>query len=75
MLYRDFKRQNDLAKKYISNVGTVSDVDLVSGTCTLTVGDRVTKNLGIHNIVSDIVYNGMGAITNPSAFKNWKGFK
>jgi hypothetical protein len=75
MTYGEFKRQNDRAKRYTSTIGRVSNINLSRGTCSLTVLDNVTDNLYIHNIVKDIVYNGMGAICNPSALRNWKGFK
>lgn len=74
MSYDDFKKYNNDSKKHFSSLGRISNVDNVKGTCTLTFEDRVTHNLSIQNIVDDIAYNGMGAVSNPSALRKWKGF-
>lgn len=74
MLYEDFKRQNDSSKQFFSCLGRIEDVSLKNNTCTLIFADNVTKNLYIQDVVNDIIYNGMGAVSNPSALKGWKGF-
>ena len=72
MTYNDFKRFNDRAKHCFSSLGRVSNVK--NDTCTLTFEDRVTDNISIQTIVEDVAYNDMGAISNPSALRRWKGF-
>lgn len=74
MLYEDFKRQNDSSKKFFSHLGKLEDVNLSDNTCTLVFLDNITRNLSIQDIVNDIIYNGMGAVSNPSALRGWKGF-
>lgn len=72
--YEQFKRVNDESKSYFDIKSRVSDVDLVNETCTLTTGDRVTRDIPISVVVTDVYLNCMGVISNPSALKNWKGF-
>lgn len=72
--YEDFKRVNDESKSYFEALARVSNVDLKSETCTLTYLDRVTPDMNISYVVTDIYLNGMGALSNPSALKGWRGF-
>lgn len=74
MTYNDFKRFNDRSKCCFNSLGRISNVNVKDNTCTLTFEDRVTHNISIHTIVEDIVYNDMGAVSNPSALRKWKGF-
>lgn len=74
MTYREFKRHNDTSK-VMSNmtVGRVTNVNLITETCELNVGDRKSI-ISIGQLVRDIVYDGMGAISNPSLLQRWRGF-
>lgn len=74
MTYREFKAHNDASKK-LSNVtvGRVTDVNLMSETCKLTVNDN-SSIIYIGTLVNNIVYDGLGAISNPSLLQRWSGF-
>lgn len=74
MTYSHFAKENNVSKKFNKVIGRVTNVNLVANTCTLTVDGRVTNELPIETVVNDIVYNGFGAITNPSILKRWRGF-
>jgi len=74
MTYNHFKRNNNIAKGYFDSLGRLSNVNLKDNTCTLTFEDRVTNNVPIHTFIEDIMYNAMGAVSNPSALRRWKGF-
>lgn len=74
MLYSEFKKQNDISKDYFPQLGKVSNVNFQADTCTLAFADCVTDNIPIQVVVDDIVLNGMGAISNPSILKYWRGF-
>ena len=72
--YAEFKRHNDTSKKLPNTVvGRVTDVNLISETCKLTVGNNVSL-VDISTLVHNIVYDGLGAISNPSLLKRWSGF-
>ena len=71
--YEQFKEMNDNSKQFFDVLGTISDVSLKDGYCVLDYLDNSTR-LPILQVVLDIYRDGMGAITNPSALKNWKGW-
>lgn len=74
MTYNHFKRNNNIAKSHFDSLGRLSNVNLKDNTCTLTFEDRVTNNIPIQTIIEDIMYNAMGAVSNPSALRKWEGF-
>lgn len=75
MTYREFKKHNDTSKlcKDIP-IGRVTDVNLISETCRLTVESH-SSVIPIAQLVEDIVYNEMGVISNPSILQRWRGFE
>ena len=72
--YEQFKTGNDEAKKYFTVLGSIVDTNMREGTCTFEYDGNVSYNVPIENIVSNILFDGMGAIKNPSKLKEWKGF-
>lgn len=75
MTYREFKKHNDTSKLCNDvTVGRVTDVNLISETCRLTVESH-SSVISIAQLVEDIVYNGMGVISNPSILQRWRGFE
>lgn len=74
MTYKEFKRHNDTSRAMFNmTVGRITDVNLTTETCKLTVEDRTTV-INIGQLVNEIVYDGMGVISNPSLLQRWKGF-
>lgn len=74
MTYDYFKQMNNMSKGMVAVKGKVIDVDFKTNTCKLVVDGKSNGKMAIPNLIENIVYDGMGAITNPSALKNWKGF-
>lgn len=73
MTYEYFKKNNDISKGYFSSLCKVESVDLKKGTCMMNFeGNRTRVN--IKDLVDDVIYNGMGALSNPSKLKGWSGF-
>lgn len=74
MTYQMFKEQNDINKKYVSNIGRITDIDWNTNTCVLNVFTRKTK-MNIADLVHEIAIDGLGAITNAYLLKKWPGFE
>lgn len=74
MTYKQFAEENNVSKKFNNSIGRVTNVDLVKNTCTLSIENRATDKVPIETVVRNIVYDGLGAITNPSILKRWSGF-
>ena len=71
LTYVKFKQSNDMSKKMGCTCGHIDSVNYKNGTCVLRVEDNRTQ-LPISQLVADIVVNGMGCVSNPSALKDWK---
>lgn len=73
MTYEYFKNNNNLSKQL--GVKPVGKILAVQGDmCRLAVFDN-ESNIDIMRLVEDIVHNGLGCISNPSALQNWKGWE
>ena len=59
---------------YNETRGTIEEVNLKQNTCVLRVEDNKTL-VPIETVVRDVLYNGMGIVTNPSVLRKWKGWK
>ena len=57
-----------------STVGTLDAVNLKKNTCILRVDDNETE-LPIGTIVQNVLFDGMGVVTNPSLLRKWRGWK
>lgn len=75
MIYEYFKKNNDISKSYFPSLMKIIDVNFESGFCTVSFEGNITPNMPIQAIVNDVIYNEMGALSNPSKLKNWKGFE
>lgn len=75
MTYEQFKKQNDESKKFFAQLGRVYNVRNAVGICDFSFNGNITKAMPIMVLISNIIYDGMGAISNPSALKNWNGWK
>ena len=74
MKYEDFKRINDQNKRKFNTYLRIEEVDFKSGTCTTNFCGNITTGIVIKSIVDDVCFNEMGALSNPSKLKGWKGF-
>ena len=72
--YDQFITANHKNKYAYETLGHIEDVNFQNNTCALRYLDRYTPNLPIASIVNDTVWNCMGAVSNPSALKGWKGW-
>lgn len=75
MTYEYFKKNNDISKKFFPSLMKILEVNFEFGICTVSFDGNVTSGLPIGNLVEDVIYNEMGALSNPSKIKNWKGFE
>lgn len=73
MTYKYFQEQNNIAKRMGVKSGRVIYSSSNPNVCKLQFEDNESL-IEVTQLVQDIVYNGMGCITNPSALKNWPGF-
>lgn len=73
MTYEYFKKNNDISKSYFPSLGRLESVDFKNNTCVMNIDGNSTK-MYIHDLVNDIINNGMGALSNPSKLKGWSGF-
>lgn len=73
MTYEYFKKNNDISKSYFPTLGRIERVEFRSNTCILNIEGLRTK-IYISDLVNDIIYNGMGAVVNPSRLRGWSGF-
>ena len=74
MTYEYFKKMNDESKCYFPDLGKIIGVDNKTNSCILDFCGNQTK-ISIEELVNEIVRDGMGAISNPSALKAWKGWQ
>lgn len=74
MTYKQFKKSNDESKGAFPVLGRVLSTNMKAGTCVFIYEGNITRDLPIKTLVNNIVYDGMGAISNPSALASWGGF-
>ncbi|MBR1454841.1 MAG: hypothetical protein IJ593_09420 [Lachnospiraceae bacterium] len=72
--YDKFKSINDDSKKCFSGAAKIGMVDLKNGVLELTYMGN-TSTMAIDTLVRNIVLDGLGVVSNPSALRNWTGFK
>lgn len=73
MTYAYFERINNESKGYFDTLMTIKSMSNKKGTCIVDFEGRESE-VSIEEIVSNVVSDGMGAVSNPSKLKNWKGF-
>lgn len=74
MTYEYFMKQNKISKGFFPTLMRILEVDLKNNRCKVDFEGNIS-DVAISEIVEDVIYNEMGAISNPSKLKGWQGFE
>lgn len=74
MTYEYFITQNKMSKGFFPHLMRIVEVDFKNNTCKVNFEGNISV-VSINSVVEDVIYNGMGALSNPSKFKGWSGFE